>query len=455
MYNPDQSKGSIRRKPVPVPGTAQSSAPTNVLPATTATATAVIRPPTFNENVPPRRPVPVKSATAPAQSGGRAKARVSDIDEEEQLVEKARELQLEELEDLTLAESFHDGDSLTLVQSPSTLSETTTATTESSSGASVSASTSSSLTSTSKDRSIWRTAWEETRHFAGGLISHPSESTKHYSILRHSHGLVWYKGPTTNVAITIFSDRPLPEDRRIWMQRKGFSGSTGMNIKAFFRGNSTWIDVTPAQKIEASQLPPNDERAWQRDIKRFLKKAHKSIQSHVPCETHVLRIPTTAEDGYFRVVLCSGHRSKTVLCPSPVFRVASTSTDISILRGASLATLPVEVGLKVASMVGKNYAAASVVSPVTSVIQNQLSPYQSQLQAAALAYEISGAQDKLDSKLESYQQQQSSSSSPAAATGREQQLPSPPPPAYSQLEQQPNFTADPLTPIEPLILGPD
>lgn len=34
-------------------------------------------------------------------------------------------------------------------------------------------------------------AYREARHFAGGLISHPYEHTKHYTVLRHSHGLVF------------------------------------------------------------------------------------------------------------------------------------------------------------------------------------------------------------------------------------------------------------------------
>lgn len=31
-------------------------------------------------------------------------------------------------------------------------------------------------------------AYREVRHFAGGLIHHPSQRTKHFSVLRHSHG---------------------------------------------------------------------------------------------------------------------------------------------------------------------------------------------------------------------------------------------------------------------------
>ena len=60
-----------------------------------------------------------------------------------------------------------------------------------------------------------KTALGEVKHFAGGLISRPYESTKYYSVLRHSHGLVFYRGLTTSVAITVFSDQALPADRKL------------------------------------------------------------------------------------------------------------------------------------------------------------------------------------------------------------------------------------------------
>lgn len=40
-------------------------------------------------------------------------------------------------------------------------------------------------------------ALQDARHFAGGPTTRPSESTRHFSILRHSHGLVFYQGTST------------------------------------------------------------------------------------------------------------------------------------------------------------------------------------------------------------------------------------------------------------------
>ncbi|KAI1762572.1 hypothetical protein GGR53DRAFT_501167 [Hypoxylon sp. FL1150] len=253
----------------------------------------------------------------------------------------------------------------------------------------------------SSNRSIWKAALDETVYFAGGLISHPFESTKHYSILRHSGGIVFYRGPSTSIAITIFSDRPLPPDRSFWLQRKGFSGNIGMAASALLRTQGNWIDVTPSFSAQASDVPESDERAWQRDIKKFLKKAasHKNLSRHKPLETCVIRVPASAEDGYLRVVMCTGEGSKKALCPSPVFRIASTSSDVSVLRGASLATMPLELGLKVASVVGQA-TVSRYVGPARGVIQSRVEQFQSKVdqykpglvarEAGVVAYEKSG-----------------------------------------------------------------
>lgn len=222
----------------------------------------------------------------------------------------------------------------------------------------------------------WKAALGEAQYFAGGLVSHPAESTRHYSIIRHSHALVWYRGPSTSISITILSDVDMPShgSRSVWLQQKGYSGGVGMSLKALVGGTGNWIDVTPATRATPGDLPDVDERGIQRDLKRFVKKASGRAKKHVPRETLVLRIPATAVDGYFRLVVCAGTdenaRKKSTLCGSPVFRVASTTTDISVTRGASLSTMPLEVGVKVASTVGqqvaKRYAGAA-----TLVVQNK------------------------------------------------------------------------------------
>ncbi|KAK9796914.1 hypothetical protein SCARD494_03997 [Seiridium cardinale] len=250
----------------------------------------------------------------------------------------------------------------------------------------------------SASKSFWKTAVDETIYFAGGLISRPVESTKHFSILRHSSALVYYKGPSTRVTITIFSDAPLPPERSLWLQRKGFSGNLGMNVSTLLGTSSNWIDVTPSIEAIPSDVPEADERAWQRDIKKFLKRETK----HVACETCIIRIPAAASDGYLRLVLCTGESRKKVLCPSPVFRIASTSSDVSIFRGASLSTMPLEAGLKVASVVGTTVV-NKYIGPAKAVVDNRVQKYTSKMKPGFIAeraehipYAKSGLQNKFE-----------------------------------------------------------
>ncbi|KAI5465309.1 hypothetical protein BGZ63DRAFT_373252 [Mariannaea sp. PMI_226] len=204
-----------------------------------------------------------------------------------------------------------------------------------------------------KDQSKWKAALGEAQYFAGGLISHPAESTRHYTIIRHSNALIWYHGPATRLPLTILSDCPLPPNRTMWLQQKGFSGNMGMTVKALVGTTGSWINVTPASRAAPEHLPPNEERGIQRDLKRFFKKASGRTKKHVPRETHIIRIPAAATDGYFRLVLTEGEDNKKVLCGSPVFRIASTSTDVGTVRGSSLSTMPLELGVKVASTIGQ------------------------------------------------------------------------------------------------------
>ncbi|KAH6636039.1 hypothetical protein F5144DRAFT_529340 [Chaetomium tenue] len=240
-------------------------------------------------------------------------------------------------------------------------------------------------------RTFVQTALTEARHFAGGLIPHPVESTKHYTILRHSPPLIFYRGPSTSVEMTIFSspDHPLPADRTLWLQQRGYSGDSGMKIKAFFNATDSWLHVTPSNQVETHQLTADTDRAWQRDIGKAAKKLLKEKgpkKAHIVRETHVIRVPEASDDGYFRLILCTGKgvpneikegssRCKT-LCTSPIFRVASTSTDSSVFRGASLSTMPLEMGVYVASMVATttvNKYTAPVRAPVEGVM-NKVRP---------------------------------------------------------------------------------
>ncbi|KAK6811626.1 hypothetical protein P875_00117041 [Aspergillus parasiticus SU-1] len=239
-------------------------------------------------------------------------------------------------------------------------------------------------------------AYGEVSHFLGGLIAHPTESTRHYTILRHSHGIVFYRGSTTSIAISIFSDTPLPQDRTYFLQSRGWTGKAGMKAKALFRLTDDWLDVTPSFALRANQVSPGDERAWQRDINKFRKKAPSKLLNHKLRETIVARIPAEAGDGYFQLNLCQSAKKK-VLCSSPVFRVLSTSLDPSSLRGASLSTMPLEVGAMVLSTYAQT-AVQAIINPVTSTVSDKLTPYKPGTvtqTAAETAYSLSGMDDRV------------------------------------------------------------
>ncbi|KEY82879.1 hypothetical protein LipA and NB ARC [Aspergillus fumigatus] len=257
-------------------------------------------------------------------------------------------------------------------------------------------------------------AFGEARYLLGGLISRPAESNKHFTILRHSQGVVFYRGSTTSVTISIFSDAPLPPDRSLWLQNKGWTGKTGMRAKALFRLTDDWLDITPTLALRSDQVEPNDERAWQRDIAKFLKKAPSRVRdTHRLRETAVARIPAEAGDGYFQVVLCQGPKKK-VLCTSPVFRILSTSLEPSSIRGASLATLPLEVGAMVLGLYAQT-AAQTVINPATSLVQSTIQPLKPSWvtqTAAETAYGIGMSMRSSDDD---------STQGPAAAMARGQQ----------------------------------
>lgn len=261
----------------------------------------------------------------------------------------------------------------------------------------------SEASSPSKTRTKFTTAAQDTSFFLGGLIKHPAETVKHYSILRHSHGLVYYKGPETSLALSIFSDAPLLGDRQLWLQVKGWTGNTGMKVKALLGVNDSWINVTPDKQVDATELPLLDERAWQRDIKKFIAKANRTQKTHTLRETVVVRMPYEANDGYFRIVLTAAD-SKHVLCPSPVFRVASTSMSASTLRGASLKTLPIELGLKFAQKTATTMTFGAVASVVTTVKDQVASaaPLMQYASHAETAWNTIGAQDRIDDANDQY-----------------------------------------------------
>jgi len=225
----------------------------------------------------------------------------------------------------------------------------------------------------SSTTSALKNGYREARHFAGGMIRHPSESTNHYSILRHSHGLVFYQGTSTSIAISVFADTPIPQNRKFWLKPKSWSGSP-KNKATFSQQTDELLDVTPTTKAKMEQIGPSDERAWQRDIMQFERRSLRGPRSeHFLRETDVIRIPSDAGDGYFQIVLCAGDNEE-ILCISPVFRILSVSPSMGGVSGANWATLPLEVGAMALSLQAKKTVGAAIV-PVKMAAKSKTQPY--------------------------------------------------------------------------------
>ena len=270
-----------------------------------------------------------------------------------------------------------------------------------------------------------QTALAAARDFASRFKPLSTCSGKHHTVLLHSAPLVPYRGPSTSVSLTVLADAALPPPprRTLWLQRRGFSGDAGARLKALVGATADWLDVTPASRVDLADLDdPARERGWARDLGRLGARLERlGLGAHVPRETHVVRIPAAAEDGYFRVVVCSssgsgsgedgggGGGKRKVLCSSPVFRILSTSADVSVFRGASLKTLPLEVGVKVASVIATN-TATRVVAPVVGRVQDGVQRLQStsvgqRVQTASMVANKAGLGDHLAGMEERYTQE--------------------------------------------------
>ncbi|KAH8909290.1 hypothetical protein BR93DRAFT_943532 [Coniochaeta sp. PMI_546] len=246
---------------------------------------------------------------------------------------------------------------------------------------------SSSQAGTSQHKA-WQTALNTTRDLALRLVPQNTTSTKHYTILLHSSPLIVYRGPKTNITLTIFSSPshplPPPESRTLHLQPRGYSGDTGSRLKAFIGFTDSWIDVTPALRVSSpTDVDPSVAKRWENDIARASKRLAKHAGkhgAHVARETHVVRIPAAAQDGYFRVVVCqteaSGDKKKhKVLCAGPMVRIASLSNDAARFRGAKLRTLPLEAGIQAATVFANN-TVGTVVGPVVETVQGKIQQYQ-------------------------------------------------------------------------------
>ncbi|KAF9475566.1 hypothetical protein BDN70DRAFT_996328 [Pholiota conissans] len=172
-----------------------------------------------------------------------------------------------------------------------------------------------------------------------------------YSMVLHTRSWVYYKGVSTMIPISILGQEPLPDGYRIELQRRGWRTSTfGWGAGSVMGGKlGKAFNVTP-EKRGQWDLDIDSERQHKidKDIRRFLSQAD-APRHHLVLETDYIRIPVASGDGYFRLVVYSSASSHSPVASSPVFRVASLTTEPAKLRGASSSTLVPELFFKSAS----------------------------------------------------------------------------------------------------------
>lgn len=166
--------------------------------------------------------------------------------------------------------------------------------------------------------------------------------------------------------------------------------------------------MSPPITAHPDQLKAADERAWERDIKKFLRKASKTLAKHQVGETNGLRIPCDAHDGYLRFVMCAGEKGKRycvqVRCSDslrhPCQAVQSKSITVNVANRSCCEAW--NFGRKAANNFAGPYvetARAVVTSQLTSV--HQLG---AMIQTAATTvYDKSGAPDKINTMIEQFE----------------------------------------------------
>ncbi|QRV93423.1 hypothetical protein RhiJN_21441 [Ceratobasidium sp. AG-Ba] len=175
-----------------------------------------------------------------------------------------------------------------------------------------------------------------------------------YSVLRHTRPFVLYQGANTVVPISVFGPQPLPADRRVFLQRRGYrTGLLGWTVGGLLGGSKLpGIDVTPASSESWNRpttLNSKQQTQIDKDIERLFTSTASSSESPLLesrlLETLLVHIPVRSGDGYFRLRVTSANGKKTI-AESPAFRVGSLTWSSAHPQGATPLGLIPEMGAR-------------------------------------------------------------------------------------------------------------
>lgn len=182
-----------------------------------------------------------------------------------------------------------------------------------------------------------------------------------YSTIRHTRPWVYYQGVSTMVPISILGSKPLPQDRKITLQKRGWrTGLFGWTVGSWLGG--TWnkeVDVTPQHRGNwASDVTGKRKSQYDKEAQEFLESI-TAPKDHRVLETDLIHIPVASGDGYFRFLIYASPSSHTPIASTASFRIGSLSFSSAQPRGASIITIIPELVLRTGSAVGWTAAWAS------------------------------------------------------------------------------------------------
>ncbi|KAF8603011.1 hypothetical protein BDV93DRAFT_508768 [Ceratobasidium sp. AG-I] len=204
-----------------------------------------------------------------------------------------------------------------------------------------------------------------------------------YSVIRHTRPFVIYQGANTIVPISVFGPQPLPKDRRVFLQKRGYrTGLLGWSFGGLLGGSKLpGLDVTPASSESWSRpktLSSKQQTQIDKDVQRLFDPSKVPSSTSSGSESHLLEtllvhIPVRSGDGYFRLRIASANGRKTI-AESPVFRVGSLTWSSAHPQGASPLGLVPEMGARSAFLAGKTAAWAGFYAAFPFLKISQMIP---------------------------------------------------------------------------------
>lgn len=208
--------------------------------------------------------------------------------------------------------------------------------------------------------------------------------TNKYAVLRHSRPFIIYRGTKTRLTVTVLGTLALPDDRRVFLQRRGYrTALLGWSLGSSFGGSHLpGIEITPITHGNPADLLPSVPR----DISRL-------CPTMKPLQTLDVHIPVASGDGYFRLRITKGD-GKTTIATSPVFRVGSISLSSAHPQGATLFGLVPELVLRSAfiGVTASAYAAFYAAFPLLKVAEWTPGPWKQYAIRALYAQALSPEQ---------------------------------------------------------------